>query len=47
LGTRHFRKIAGRIALINECLDENPTSSKASEITRTNIVYATHDHTEH
>jgi L-ascorbate metabolism protein UlaG (beta-lactamase superfamily) len=41
-------EITGRIVLIDPWLDENPTSPvKASEITKADVVYVTHDHGDH
>jgi len=41
-------EIAGSIVLIDPWLDDNPTSPiKASEITKADIVYVTHDHNDH
>jgi L-ascorbate metabolism protein UlaG (beta-lactamase superfamily) len=41
-------EIANRIVLIDPWLDGNPTSPmKASEITKADIVYVTHDHGDH
>jgi len=41
-------EIAGSIVLIDPWLDGNPTSPiKASEITKADIVYVTHDHNDH
>ncbi len=41
-------EIADSIVLIDPWLDSNPTSPvKASEITRADIVYVTHDHRDH
>jgi len=41
-------EIANKIVLIDPWLDGNPTSPvKASEITKTDIVYVTHDHGDH
>jgi len=41
-------KIVDKIVLIDPWLDENPTSSvKASEIKQADMVYVTHDHTDH
>jgi len=49
LGHAAFKiEIADRIVLVDPWLDGNPTSSvKASEITRADIVYVTHDHGDH
>lgn len=41
-------EIAGKIVLIDPWLDDNPTSPvRASEITRADMVYVTHDHSDH
>lgn len=41
-------EIADKIVLIDPWLDGNPTSPvKASDITRADVVYVTHDHTDH
>jgi L-ascorbate metabolism protein UlaG (beta-lactamase superfamily) len=41
-------EIANKIVLIDPWLDGNPTSPlKASEITRADIIYVTHDHGDH
>ena len=41
-------EIGGRIVLIDPWLDGNPASPmKASEITQADIVYVTHDHSDH
>lgn len=41
-------EIADKIVLVDPWLDGNPTSPvKASEITRVDIVYVTHDHGDH
>jgi len=41
-------EMAGKIVLVDPWLDGNPTSPvKASEITRADVVYATHDHGDH
>jgi len=41
-------EIANKIVLIDPWLDGNPTSPvKASEITKADIVYVTHDHGDH
>ena len=49
LGHAAFKiEIAGKTVLIDPWLDGNPTSPvKASEITEADIVYVTHDHTDH
>ncbi len=41
-------EIANKIVLVDPWLDRNPTSPmKASEITKADIVYVTHDHGDH
>lgn len=41
-------EIAGKIVLVDPWLDGNPTSPiKASEITKADIIYVTHDHGDH
>jgi L-ascorbate metabolism protein UlaG (beta-lactamase superfamily) len=49
LGHAAFKiEISDRIVLIDPWLDGNPTSPvKASEITKADIVYVTHDHGDH
>ncbi|MEM2106138.1 MAG: metal-dependent hydrolase [Candidatus Bathyarchaeia archaeon] len=41
-------EIAGKVVLVDPWLDGNPTSPvKASEITKAEVVYVTHDHGDH
>jgi len=41
-------EVAGKIVLIDPWLDGNPSSPvRASEISRADVVYVTHDHGDH